>query len=107
MLTEAQVVPLTSVNVQPAQLELRGFVRCWRILRFWATPCPRRRSGERPTSMSTAASMLTTMASCPSTAQAGWPSCSQRVLQGQLKKLGTESTKSTGAFAGELPIATY
>ncbi len=59
---------------------------------------------------------LTMMDLCPNTPQAGlwlWaqpfgkhPS-SLPCCQGQLKKLGTEATKSTGTFAGELPIATY
>ena len=36
-----------------------------------------------------------------------WQHCTVHSASGQLKKLGTEATKSTGTFGGELPIATY
>lgn len=82
MLTEAQVVPMTSVDVlaHPA------------ILGYTVSKTQKRRTPHLYVNGSF---------------YADYDGLMSQHTSGQLKKLGTEATKSTGTFGGELPIATY
>ncbi|CAK9017351.1 unnamed protein product [Durusdinium trenchii] len=82
MLTEAQVVPMTSVNVlaHPA------------ILGYTVSKTQKRRTPHLYVNGSF---------------YADYDGLMSQHTSGQLKKLGTEATKSTGTIGGELPIATY